>query len=161
MIATLYLANNVPPPLLTLPTYRTTAIHPGPTNWLPHPTPYSISHHTSPTVSLYPKFPTTQCHPLYYQLYTLSGCWLYLNIACEWLPRMLKVAGSIPSRGCNDLYRARGSQGVIPIRVGITASQLDYNYYYYYYLKRLAMQGQEREIDTLSVRWPQPHTTNL
>ena len=32
---------------------------------------------------------------------------------------------------------------------------------YYYYLKRLAMQGREREIeDTLSVRRPQPHTTN-
>ena len=27
--------------------------------------------------------------------------------------------------------------------------------------KRLAMQGREREIDTLSVRRPQPHTTNL
>ena len=32
---------------------------------------------------------------------------------------------------------------------------------YYYYYKRLAMQGREREIDTLSVRSPQPHTTNL
>ena len=30
----------------------------------------------------------------------------------------------------------------------------------FYYLKRLAMQGREREIDTLSVRRPQPHTTN-
>ena len=29
-------------------------------------------------------------------------------------------------------------------------------YYYYYYLKRLAMLGREREIDTLSVRRPQP-----
>ena len=28
-------------------------------------------------------------------------------------------------------------------------------------LKKLAMQGREREIDTLSVRRPQPHTTNL
>ena len=28
-------------------------------------------------------------------------------------------------------------------------------------LKRLAMKGREREIDTLSVRRPQPHTTNL
>ena len=28
--------------------------------------------------------------------------------------------------------------------------------YYYYYLKRLAMQGREREIDTLSVRRPRP-----
>ena len=27
--------------------------------------------------------------------------------------------------------------------------------------KRLAMQGWEREIATLSVRRPQPHTTNL
>ena len=27
--------------------------------------------------------------------------------------------------------------------------------------QRLAMQGREREIDTLSVRRPQPHTTNL
>ena len=31
----------------------------------------------------------------------------------------------------------------------------------YYYLKRLAMQGREREIDTLSVGRAQPHTTNL
>ena len=29
------------------------------------------------------------------------------------------------------------------------------------YLKRLSMQGREREIDTLSVQRPQPHTTNL
>ena len=36
-----------------------------------------------------------------------------------------------------------------------------YYYYYYYYLKRLAMQCREREIATLSVRTPQPHTTNL
>ena len=36
-----------------------------------------------------------------------------------------------------------------------------YYYYYYYYLKRLAMQGREREIDTLSVRRPQPYPTNL
>ena len=35
------------------------------------------------------------------------------------------------------------------------------SFYYYYYLKRLAMQGRKREIDTLSVRRPQPHTTNL
>ena len=34
----------------------------------------------------------------------------------------------------------------------------DYNYQYQ---KRSAMQGREREIDTLSVRRPQPHTTNL
>ena len=34
-------------------------------------------------------------------------------------------------------------------------------YYYYYYLKRLAIQGREREIDTLSVRRPEPHTTSL
>ena len=27
--------------------------------------------------------------------------------------------------------------------------------------KDLSMQGREREIDTLSVRRPQPHTTNL
>ena len=27
-------------------------------------------------------------------------------------------------------------------------------HYYYYYLKKLAMQGREREIDTLSVRRP-------
>ena len=39
---------------------------------------------------------------------------------------------------------------------------LSHNYVdYYYYLKRLAMQGQEREIDTLSAQRPQPHTTNL
>ena len=31
----------------------------------------------------------------------------------------------------------------------------------HYHQKRLAMQGREREIDTLSVRRPQPHTTNL
>ena len=36
-----------------------------------------------------------------------------------------------------------------------------YYYYYYYYLKRLAMQGGERETDIPSVRRPQPHTTNL
>ena len=44
--------------------------------------------------------------------------------------------------------------------------QLFYNHEYglkynpLYYLKRLAMQDGEREIDTLSVRRPQPHTTN-
>ena len=31
---------------------------------------------------------------------------------------------------------------------------------YYYYLKRLAMQGWERAINTLSVRGPQPHNTS-
>ena len=31
----------------------------------------------------------------------------------------------------------------------------------YYYLKRLAMQGRERKIDSLLVQRPQPHTTNL
>ena len=44
-----------------------------------------------------------------------------------------------------------------------------YDFFYHCYLiiiiiiikKRLAMQGREREIDTLSVRRPQPHTTNL
>ena len=30
---------------------------------------------------------------------------------------MLKVAGSIPGRGCTDLYCARGALGVLPIRV--------------------------------------------
>ena len=31
---------------------------------------------------------------------------------------MLRVAGSIPSRGCIDLYCAPGAQEVLPMRVG-------------------------------------------
>ena len=47
-----------------------------------------------------------------------------------WLPRMRKVARSIPgqSRGCTDLYVlcARGAQGVLPCEGwGVTASQFD------------------------------------
>ena len=38
---------------------------------------------------------------------------------------MLDVAGSIPGRGCTDLYNARGAQGVPPMRVGGATSQLD------------------------------------
>ena len=37
---------------------------------------------------------------------------------------MLKVAGSIPGRGCTNLYCARGAQGVLRMREGVTASQL-------------------------------------
>ena len=37
---------------------------------------------------------------------------------------MLKVAGSIPGRGCTDLFCARGAHGVLLMRVGVTASQL-------------------------------------
>ena len=33
--------------------------------------------------------------------------------------------GSIPCRGCTDKYRARGTQGVLPMRVGGATSQLD------------------------------------
>ena len=51
--------------------------------------------------------------------YTLSG-----RIG-RWLPRMLKVAGLIPARGCTDLYYALGAQGVLPMRVGGATSQLD------------------------------------
>ena len=48
------------------------------------------------------------------------------------------------------------------LSIGRKAVEFDSNYYYYYYYKkRLAKQGREREIDTLSVRRPQPHTTNL
>ena len=43
----------------------------------------------------------------------------------KWLLRMLKVAGSIPGRGCTDLHCAPGAQGVLPTRVGVAASQLD------------------------------------
>ena len=42
-----------------------------------------------------------------------------------WLPRLLKVAGSTPSRGCTDLYCARGAQGVLPMRVGGATRELD------------------------------------
>ena len=42
-----------------------------------------------------------------------------------WLPRMLKVAGSIPGRGYTDLYCARGTQGVLSMSVGGAISQLD------------------------------------
>ena len=38
---------------------------------------------------------------------------------------MLKVAGSIPGSGCTDLFCARGAQGVLLMRVGVTVSQLD------------------------------------
>ena len=38
---------------------------------------------------------------------------------------MLKVAGSIPGRGCADLYCARGAQRVVPIRVGGATSKFD------------------------------------
>ena len=38
---------------------------------------------------------------------------------------MLKVAGSVPSRGCTDLYCARGTHGILSKRVEATASQLD------------------------------------
>ena len=34
-------------------------------------------------------------------------------------------AGSIPGRGCTDLYCVRGDQGVLPMTVGVTASRLD------------------------------------
>ena len=36
---------------------------------------------------------------------------------------MLTVVGAIPGCGCVDLYCARGSQGVLSLRVGIKASQ--------------------------------------
>ena len=36
---------------------------------------------------------------------------------------------------------------------------VDYCFYYYYYWKRLAMQGWETAINTLSVRRPKPHNT--
>ena len=42
-----------------------------------------------------------------------------------WLPRMLKVAQSIPDLGYTDLYYARGVQEVLPLRVRSTARQLD------------------------------------
>ena len=38
---------------------------------------------------------------------------------------MLKVAGSIPGKGCTDLYCARGAQDVLPVRVVGAVSQLD------------------------------------
>ena len=43
----------------------------------------------------------------------------------SWLPRMLKVAGSIPGRGCTDLYRAPRSSGSTAHEGGGTSSQLD------------------------------------
>ena len=45
----------------------------------------------------------------------------------RWLPRMLKVARSIPGsdRDCTDLYYARRAQGVLPNGVGDATSQLD------------------------------------
>ena len=38
---------------------------------------------------------------------------------------MLTVARSTPGTGWTDLYCARGAQGVLPMRVGLIASQLD------------------------------------
>ena len=39
---------------------------------------------------------------------------------------MLKVAGSIPAlEACTDLFYARGTHGVLPMRVGCATSQLD------------------------------------
>ena len=38
---------------------------------------------------------------------------------------MLKVAGSIPGRGCTYLYYARVAQGVLHMRVGGADCQLD------------------------------------
>ena len=38
---------------------------------------------------------------------------------------MVKVAESIPGRGCTDLYSARGAQGVLPMRVEGATSRLD------------------------------------
>ena len=38
---------------------------------------------------------------------------------------MLKVAGSIPGRGCTDLCYARGAQGVLRMGVGGPTSQWD------------------------------------
>ena len=80
--------------------------------------------------------------------------------------KLLKAAQSfyVASRACvrvgNDV------SAWFPVNVGLrqgcVMSPWLFNvYYYYYYEKRLAMQGREREIDTLSVRRPQPHTTNL
>ena len=47
-------------------------------------------------------------------------------------------------------------------RVEIGKMEVFYYYYYYcyYYYKRLAVQGWEQTISTLSVRRPQPHSTN-
>ena len=38
---------------------------------------------------------------------------------------MLKVAESVPGRGCTDLYCARGALGVLPMRVRGATSQFD------------------------------------
>ena len=38
---------------------------------------------------------------------------------------MLTVGRTTPGTGCTDLYCARGAQGVLPMRMGLTASQLD------------------------------------
>ena len=50
---------------------------------------------------------------------------LWVAAYSRWLPRMLKVAGSVPGRGSTYLYCARGAQGVLPMRAGSATSQLD------------------------------------
>ena len=44
---------------------------------------------------------------------SFSHCFIPYVAALQgrWLPRMLKVTGSIPGRGCTDLYRARRRSG--------------------------------------------------
>ena len=80
----------------------------------------------------YPEWPLafTACIPwvaaCIYRMHTLSGrlhlphaypewplaftAWItWVAAQSMWLPRMLKVAGSIPGRGCTGLYYARGA----------------------------------------------------
>ena len=49
----------------------------------------------------------------------------WVAVEARWLHSMLMVTGSIPCRICTDFYCARGAHGVLPMRVGVTASQLD------------------------------------
>ena len=46
----------------------------------------------------------------------------------RWSPRMLKVARSILRKCCTDLYCARCVQGMLPMRMRVTARQLDLLY---------------------------------
>ena len=58
------------------------------------------------------------------------------------------------------ITRVVGSQWHYSIITRVVGSQWHY-WITIIIKKRSAMQGREREIDTLSVRRPQPHTTNL